>query len=562
MLSEPGLKLHISNPEMILNEIASRYSSGPRVVMEYLDNSIDDAEDIYRKHKRNYPEPGVFIEVSLDKIHKALLVRDNCRGMSSSQLKRIVQNVGNSSKASSAWLNGRFGFGVHSFRALGNKMLIRTRHRSSNMLEQHLMMVEKSIDSEILPPLRSDELFWDERDGFETGTEVLIRDVNRYWMRSLNVKTMTLEVESHFERMLERPGLRVSVVQRDLGPWIKIFEKRAVDVLPALDLDFAEIPEVESRQCLPLDYSSVNGTLIQRKFKLHGEPFAVHLKVADKEVSGHRARFFKVGRRIHDVCLVPSFILKSKYKQSLWAHPQVLGYIEVPESIYPVITRDEFVAGELRDEFYSHLIGLEDELKDALDHGISQLQQSSFDQLSVAMNNVLKKVSNREKRLGDMFFRTLVASQANTDMESAETAIDKTSTQVPANLADQASDQVEESEHVSKEEEKYPFTISFVPMEPTSDGDIKRSRLVGRVIEINTTHPDFESRIKLSKTGSVVFDDRALAYLSTLISAHYRELVYTDSHEYPEHTVVLQQVIGTFSAIEKELKKQQKSLRA
>lgn len=63
---------------------------------------------------------------------------DNCRGMSVMELQRLVERVGESSKKGVSWLNGRFGFGVHSFRAAAEALVVRTKQRGSDMFEMRL----------------------------------------------------------------------------------------------------------------------------------------------------------------------------------------------------------------------------------------------------------------------------------------------------------------------------------------------------------------------------------------------------------------------------------------
>jgi hypothetical protein len=47
--TERTLTLTVANPARILNNIALRYQSAPRILMEYIDNGIDDAEESFRK---------------------------------------------------------------------------------------------------------------------------------------------------------------------------------------------------------------------------------------------------------------------------------------------------------------------------------------------------------------------------------------------------------------------------------------------------------------------------------------------------------------------------------
>ena len=41
---DTNLQLTISKPTLLLNHMAERYTSTPRVLMEFVDNAIDDAE--------------------------------------------------------------------------------------------------------------------------------------------------------------------------------------------------------------------------------------------------------------------------------------------------------------------------------------------------------------------------------------------------------------------------------------------------------------------------------------------------------------------------------------
>src|SRR5436305_2438178 len=89
--------LQISNPAALLNEIARRYESSERILMEFVDNALDDAEVLYRANAEAYPFE-VSVEVVVDSYRRYVTVRDNCRGMSRETLERIVEKVGESQK--------------------------------------------------------------------------------------------------------------------------------------------------------------------------------------------------------------------------------------------------------------------------------------------------------------------------------------------------------------------------------------------------------------------------------------------------------------------------------
>jgi hypothetical protein len=103
----PGaIDLNISDPVLLLNEIARRYETTERILMEYVDNALDDAAYLYRDNQGAYPYP-IAIDVSLDEARRTMTVRDNCRGMTRETLQRVVQNVGESEKRGVSWVNGR-----------------------------------------------------------------------------------------------------------------------------------------------------------------------------------------------------------------------------------------------------------------------------------------------------------------------------------------------------------------------------------------------------------------------------------------------------------------------
>jgi hypothetical protein len=113
--SNESLELRVSNPAMLLNDIAHRYESTARIVMEYVDNPIDDAEEEFRDNNASYPHP-VDVEITIGahsrKSARFIQIRDNCRGLERDKLLGLVRKIGDSSKKAVPWLNGQFGFGV------------------------------------------------------------------------------------------------------------------------------------------------------------------------------------------------------------------------------------------------------------------------------------------------------------------------------------------------------------------------------------------------------------------------------------------------------------------
>lgn len=135
--SQPTFYLQISDPASLLNEVARRYGSSERILMEYIDNALDDAAILYRDNAEAYPFEAR-IEIIIDRHQRYVTVRDNCRGMKREDLERIVGKVGESKKREITWVNGRFGFGVHAFRAAAESIRFRTKNKYDDHLELKL----------------------------------------------------------------------------------------------------------------------------------------------------------------------------------------------------------------------------------------------------------------------------------------------------------------------------------------------------------------------------------------------------------------------------------------
>ena len=60
------LSLTVSSPALLLNHMAERYSSTSRILMEFVDNALDDAEALYDGEADAYRRP-VAVEVHVSR---------------------------------------------------------------------------------------------------------------------------------------------------------------------------------------------------------------------------------------------------------------------------------------------------------------------------------------------------------------------------------------------------------------------------------------------------------------------------------------------------------------
>jgi hypothetical protein len=326
-------------------------------------------------------------------------------------LERLVRYIGESTKASTSWLNGQFGFGVHAFRAAADRLVVKTAHRADataagegrpSTAACHRLEIGR-LETSFSPATPSGPLDHASAEG--TGTEVTLEGIDPQWGRELSAQDMVFEIEHHFERLLTRSDFTVTV--REFRPTGNTTAAEAgrnrAEETPTGEGGGGE--EATAVQCRPFDYAAVPGADFKRSL-LHttaaegSEPtprLRIHLKVATREYEGQRARVFLLGRRINEIGSIPSFIRQSKLKQQLWSHPQLVGYIEV-DDIEPVITRDEFKQNQARETLYRELVGLEDKLWSALNEELERQKVISLGVIESVLGRALQGVVRGDKK--------------------------------------------------------------------------------------------------------------------------------------------------------------------
>jgi len=527
--AEPStFDLRIADPVSLLNEIARRYESSERILMEYVDNALDDAEVLYRNNGGIYPYP-ILIAISLDPRERYITIRDNCRGMRRDVLERVVVNVGESQKRGITWVNGQFGFGVHAFRAAANAIRFRTQASDGPHLELRLA---RDQDRDIRRPWVRAERFPSDTG---TGTEVTIGYFEEEWFETVTVESIKREIEDHFERLLARPRLSITV-----------------DKLMSQPVS-----------CEPFEYATIPGTDFQRPLEISvgGRPYRVevHLRVSDIQVPGRAARFFARGRRINEVAEIKSFIRKSVSRTSVWGHPNLLGYIEVGEIVKPVITRDDFQRSKGRTALYEGILSLEPHIKQALDRVKEAQRDTTLTRLEDVLRDVLNDLARQDRlRLRSELTAgrepgTLVAGGAALDGSEGGPTGDgerggdgsgsgeSASGPDPAlhgprsGSADGGTQVTDDATHdQGQRRTRAGFDIKFRNLPPDIDRRLPRSQLVDGVISINTAHPDFNERMLYGRQGQPRFSDRLGAYLAATISIHYKDQFYERYGKQPE----------------------------
>ncbi len=423
----PGtIDLEISDPVLMLNEVARRYETAERVLMEYVDNALDDAEALYRENGGAYPSP-IHIDIFIARSTRTISVQDNCRGMTRDTLERIVRNIGESEKRGQTWVNGRFGFGVHAFRAAAESISFKTKHALGS---QYTLTLQRDQHRGIKEAKRLDGSFPSDRG---TGCIVTVAGFDRDWFQPVTVDSIRAEIERHFERLIARPDLRITIHEEGLEPQI----------------------------CQPFSYDDIPGREVRRdlhiEYKDTGYPVTLLCKVA-AQPQNRPVSFFARGRRIGDAAEIKSFMRKSRFKSSVWNHPNLIGYIEVGEIVQPIINRDDFVRTRGRTLLYEAILPVEAEIRPLLAAVNERRRENTFAQFEQFVQQVVK-----------------------------ETAVELPDLEIHLDDAPEAA---------------------------------RRASLQNNRLTININHPDFQSRLRMTRQGNPRPSDRLNAYLAYILALY------------------------------------------
>lgn len=497
--------------------------------MEYIDNSLDSAEELFKENNGKYPYL-IEIKVSIDSSSRKVTFVDNCLGMNKGErdgdnwkngLLAIVTSIGKSNKANVPWVNGQFGFGAHAYAACaGTCSILTTQKDMDHCLQIDMYRDREEVAEEKKVPKSNFE--------HQSGTRVILSNFENTWWQEVNIENIKREVETHFDHLLRRPNLKI-VLQDKKG---KV-------------------------TCTPTDYSILNGKLIERYIDtVHSElngskitkrltpPVHVYLKVTDEIVSGKRPVFVSKGRRIEEVQKIKSFRTRSKYSTRLWGHDNLTGFIEVFGHVDPTIARDDFKRTAARGMIYDALVEIEDEINQELSKINAKGHSAGFTKLQTALNNILAKLA----KLDNLKFRPEFSSGNETTVVRDPSGSEKLRTTRMNNggsgtAESRGTEDVPVRGGVGEEGEgakvRYAtgFAIEFrdLVLKRSSDGSQLRSSFVeGAKIIIYTSHADFTSRVSSTRQGELRLTSRLASYIASEIAIHYKDKFYEKRGMQPE----------------------------
>lgn len=128
------IPINIKDQYDLLNILAEGYKSLNKALMEYIDNSFDNADDYYDDALERY-QRNVAIIITIDRANNTISVLDNCTGMDLEILKGLADSINDSEKRRRAqkrpWVNGQFGLGAHAYRFFAQELRVDTKKSNS-----------------------------------------------------------------------------------------------------------------------------------------------------------------------------------------------------------------------------------------------------------------------------------------------------------------------------------------------------------------------------------------------------------------------------------------------
>jgi len=563
--------------------------------MEYVDNSLDDAEALYDEEKNSYSRPiQILVEVNRLKVQEPqkevvktapnadikpaadlvsnaakgtvkvskkvkkkmsklpetwitdVTVTDNCRGMDKSTLNRLIVNVGESSKRGSKFTNGHFGFGVHAFRACAKRVEFQTKQEGKKTLG---LKIDRDHEYFSKPKYRGSGDI-----ETESGTIVKVSDFDNTWSEQLNPKEIIKEIQHHFSGLLERKKLTVTVKNKVTN---------------------------ESTTCKPFLFDNFKVTkAVDKKLKCGDNIIRVRLFIANVAQPGKNCMFVSKGRRVNEVSDVKSFMKMSRCRWAVWGHPNLLGYVDVTNVLEPVITRDEFRLTTTRKLVFRKII---EEVEPVLYKALHEVNENRKvvalakleDVVARCVNTAVKKDMRRQED-GMSYLQQMMIGKKPTgrktidedfDVENPELSkkrkrLDDDEGRDGKNPAggEKKEDLDEDGKPKKKRKTGLGFRIAFVKtLANETTGEPCRARLVGEDMQINMKHPDFLTRIKINKSDhQPMVTERLCGYLSNVIAAAYKSYAmlrgggverYKDNH-----SLLLDEILDITLSLETHLR--------
>jgi len=526
----------------ILKAIALSYTSFYRSLMEYIDNSIDEADRCFFDREYNLYKKEILITVThtgSTASNSSISVQDNSGTLESSLIKSMGYyfNIGDSKKVNDDLLNGKFGFGMMSFLSICNKLTVTSKVGGEKYISSVIFNakdLEKTGQNSVPYTGNLEDYNLSVNDNF---TRITLNEFFPNKFKEFDLLKLQSEIELHFDLILRRGNLTIKLINNK--------EKEFI--------------------CKPFDYNSFASANFERSLNsinimhykkgkqektipLNGRVLKVFLQVTPNKVIDRPPYFAINGRRIDKITKFEE--LRTNNKGSIWGHPNLTGYIDVTGIVEPAITRDRFEESDNVKPLFYTLLKLEDYVKEYIDSELHIDSSRSFNELEKKLTEAFnkfveknkKKALSSKKQADETKFekRSFLLYSANGIVNSS--ANKKRSNKL-VNKVEKGMNKRNNYNRLSEVEIDIPFsdkkqndergTEKFNNFsiridsqnDPSIDeyGKAVRSIFTGNEILIYKRHPQFEKRINV-EYGVEIITSKVISFLANEVITHYSAL--------------------------------------
>ena len=520
-------KINIPDPQELLRHIAGMYQSATRVIMEYIDNSLDDAEAFY-KDIESYPYL-IEITVDIDTKKREVTITDNCRGMTREKLVRVVEYVGSSDKKAQPWTNGQFGFGVHAFRACCKRLEVITRAVDDRPWRMIIDRDTNEIPDEEELPARAFP--------FYSGTIVNLSKFDIGWWKEVNPQALVDDIELHFNHLLRRENLNIQVAE---GNRIYICKPYDISIFNGDDFEYVLERVRDRKQNLDI---------------ILPQPIYIRLKVCENPLPDKPPLFLNMGRRIEEAGKMKSYYNVSLYKGRVWAHPHLLRYIEINGNLEPTLDRSDFKRTKKRRAIYERIAKVEEEIHTSLSKIVQSTNAENLGHLGSLLTRLLERIAQEDRMIlreafaagGDVSLSEAPAS--DTEFANPGAGDGEAGQKAGEPGGEKIRVEVGEGDLTGRRRRGSGFVVRFddtaLDALIQEDGTIPRASLVEDTINIYVNHPDFMDRTHRARHGRLKLSDRLTSYVAAIIATYYKDAYYSKYNLQPE----IKRVVGNRTAM-------------
>lgn len=540
----------------ILPNISTIYNNPNKILMEYIDNSLDSAEFYFDKQRNAYKKE---IEITLKITGKSekdgkIEIYDNCTGIN--DITKLVSSIGNSDKKAQSFTNGQFGYGVYSFMATCNTLEVLTKYFSDSHgyyipIYREQFYVD-SADDIIIPDPKEIQF------PLASGTTIRLSEFDKGTWRGINHNEIMKEINEHFEILLLRKYLTIKLIDQSGNEYY------------CNPFNYDEIEgHTEYQEIEKLEQISTRGNSSLKSIFPLESPIKIFIKITDDKIINKPPLFFIKGRSIGKV---GEIFKRSKHKADIWSHPNITGYIDLAYNIEPTLARTD-LKNDIKTRALFNFI--ENSLEPKLADIMKFIKESNETRHYQSLENELNKALAELAKLDSLSFRTEIVTGDGT---SLNTGSEGSSFEIGHGTKDRAEgsaggppnpNPMGENEGDSfgpidnlgplpgekgkgdspiKDEEnpfadnsggerkKSGFNIKILEQQPpTINSEPLRSQYIDGNIIIYREHPDFLERVdSTSRRGDSRISQRLVTYLAGEITVHYKDILQTRNGQ-PEY---------------------------